>query len=149
VSSSEEPDEDTWCAQQQAKVARYLFQQSANPRGIGAQPAWHICPYVSIWAIESAKSPGKVGWWAIAGDLPTDYCSAAGVENPRDAMREFARRWLEFVPFVRSGEPHPETRMGGPGPNPELATLLDARARILLEWAEDDDVWDGEDEATS
>jgi hypothetical protein len=140
-SSRDELDEDAWCAKQRAAVARYLNQQSVNHRRIGERPAWHVCPYVSIWEIESSQSPGDVGWWAIAGDLPTDYCSAAVIKRPREAMREFARRWFELVPFVRSGKPHSEIRMGAPGPNPELAALLDARAGVLLGWAEDDEIW--------
>jgi Domain of unknown function (DUF4826) len=146
--SCDEPDEATWCAAQRAEVTRYLFRESVNHRGIAERPAWHLCPYVSIWEIESALSPGAVGWWAIAGDLPTDYLSARHVKNARDAMREFARTWAELAPFVRSGRPHAQIRMGGPGPNPELAELLDARAAVLRDWAEDDDVWSEERESS-
>ena len=71
--------EERWCYEQQRKVADYLRSQGLNHGRIGEWPAWHIDPFVSIWAIESLDWPGWIGWWAISGDLPTDYISSADV----------------------------------------------------------------------
>ena len=31
---------------------------------------------------QSRVRPGSIGWWAISGDLPTDYVTAADLEPP-------------------------------------------------------------------
>lgn len=64
--------EEHWCKAQRLQVIEYLSSQSLLHGEVGEWPAWDVYPYVSIWAVESIKRPGFVGWWAIAGDLPTD-----------------------------------------------------------------------------
>ena len=44
-------------------------------------------------AIESLLAPGHVGSWAICGDLPMDYLSAATIKHPRKALLAFADLW--------------------------------------------------------
>jgi len=57
-----------------------------GPRG-GDVPAFHVSPYVSLWAVRSKKTPDAVGCGIIAGDLPTDYLSAAeNAAHPRTAL---------------------------------------------------------------
>jgi hypothetical protein len=71
--------EEKWCAECRRQVRRYLAGESVQHGRIGSWPAWHVAPYVSVWAIESRARPGCVGWWAICGDVPTDYESAARI----------------------------------------------------------------------
>ena len=139
-----DPDEARWCAECREEVARYLSRQGLEHGEVGEWPAWHIEPYVSIWAIESLARPGWVGWWAICGDLPTDYISADSCRHPRLAMKQFAENWLELVPFLREGRSHPTARIPVSGPDPEHAELLATRAGLLLEWSGDDSVWEPE-----
>ena len=107
---------------------------------VGDWPAWHVEPYSSVWAVESVRSPGCVGWWVICGDLPTDYVSGGGLNNPRTAVREIAARWLDYAPDLRAGRPNPNIAIGS-GTASGLADLLEARARLLLCWADDDSIW--------
>ena len=86
------PVEEQWCEDRRAQVAAYLQREGVEHGQIGEWPAWHVAPYVSIWAIESKKRPDRVGWWVICGDLPTDYVSAAKIKHPRD--------WGELAPLV-------------------------------------------------
>jgi hypothetical protein len=84
----DEPNvEDAWCNERRAEVAAYLVAQRVLHREVGDWPAWHLAPYVSVWAIESAVEPGSMGWWVISGDLPTDYASSDGLPDPREALR--------------------------------------------------------------
>ena len=108
---------------------------------IGEWPAWHVAPYVSIWAIESAATPEWVGWWVIAGDVPTDYIVADSVEDPRSAVRAFAKRWLELASFMKRGEPHPSIHIGAASDPSAPSPLLEGRAKLLSEWAEDASLW--------
>ena len=138
--------EARWCAERRAEVEDYLNREGVERGEIGEWPAWHVAPYVSIWAIESRKQPGWVGWWVIAGDLPTDYISADTVErHPRAALRAIAERWLEHAELMARGEADPALRIGPPEEWPSLAPLLKSRATLLLEWANDDSVWQEDD----
>jgi hypothetical protein len=71
----------------------------------------------------------------------TDYVSRSGLDHPRGAVRAIATRWLDYAPHLRVGQPHPEITIGNRTPDPELADLLESRAKLLLDWADDDSVW--------
>ena len=109
-----------------------------SPRGeVGEWPAWHIAPYVSVWAIESVIAPGSVGWWALCGDLPTDYCSATDCPSPRDAIAKIARTWQEAVAGTLPGD----AMLKGLGLDASLAPMLTSRANLLLDWESDPAIW--------
>ena len=139
----EDPEiEERWCDERRADVAEYLAGQNVKHGEIGEWPAWHFAPYVSVWAIESLKAPGRVGWWAISGDLPTDYVSAETIKHPRTAIYAFGDRWEEVASHIRRGQPHPTIRVGLPDAEPAPGPLLSARAKLLVSFAEDDAIWE-------
>lgn len=133
--------EERWCAERRQQVVEYLSRQGIEHGNIGLWPAWHVVPYVSIWAIESLRNPGSVGWWAISGDLPTDYTSAGTTRNPRAAMRRFADTWNDVAACMRKGIPHAEIAFGPSEQNSELAPLLERRAEALNQLAADHSLW--------
>lgn len=139
-------EEEKWCDECRGRVANYLKTEKVEHGEIGEWPAWHIAPYVSIWAIESKKSPGWVGWWVIAGDLPTDYISAQTIKHPRDAMKAIAERWIEAASLMASGKSPSGFSVGNAKNQAGLAPLLKSRAEILIEWVNDQDIWDYLDE---
>jgi Domain of unknown function (DUF4826) len=142
----DDPDvEERWCEDQRAVVTDYLGSQKVKHGSIGDWPAWHVAPYASIWAIESLVQPGAIGWWVVCGDLPTDYISSADLrppQHPRKAMRIFAKNWLELVAAWKDGRELENTRIAGSSLHEELGPLLESRARLLMEWAEDDSLWE-------
>ena len=117
--------ERRWEAEQRTTVVSYLDDEGIARAEVGGEPAWAVYPYISLWAVESLKSPGWVGWWAISGDLPTDYCSADGIRDPRSAVRRIAERWNASL------EQQPS----------DIRPLLASRVRLLLQWVEDRDIW--------
>lgn len=136
--------EERWCKQQRAIVMEYLHSQGVEFRSVGDWPAWHLAPYVSIWAVESLKRPGWIGWWVICGDLPTDYISSSGIEppqHPRKAMKAIAERWLRYVDEFKSGKKQADLFIGKQNSFEELMPLLVKRANLLIEWAKDDSLW--------
>jgi hypothetical protein len=136
--------EGRWCSEQQEIVADYLRSQKVKHGRIGEWPAWHVAPCASIWAIESLARPEWIGWWVICGDLPTDYISAHDVkppQHPRKAMRVFAENWLEVVKAWKDGREIENSRIGDPNSQEELGPLLESRATLLMEWADDDSLW--------
>ena len=136
--------EEKWCEERRAEVAAYLKDEGVAHGRIGEWPAWHVAPYVSIWAIESAARPEWVGWWVICGDLPTDYVSADTIKHPRDAMRAISKRWLEVSGYMSRGEKHPTVNIGSQDTWPTLSPLLSSRAETLARWVNDDSAWDDE-----
>jgi hypothetical protein len=136
--------EEHWCGERRQDVTEYLAQQGLEHGEVGLWPAWHVVPYASIWAIESLIAPGNVGWWAICGDLPTDYLSAANAKHPRKAMMAFADTWKDVAARMLKGLPHADITFGPPERGSELASLLESRADLLRRFAEDDSVWGAE-----
>jgi Domain of unknown function (DUF4826) len=143
----ETDDEEQWCQSQRCTVAEYLRSQNVTHGRIGEWPAWHVAPYVSIWAIESHARPEWIGWWVVAGNLPTDYISASEIEppqHPRKAIKALAERWLRMLEAWSEGRDYQGIRIAHQHSNNELALLLDSRAQLLIGWAQDDALW-GED----
>ena len=133
--------EQRWCDERRREVAEYLAKERVSHGRIGEWPAWHVAPYVSIWAIESVSEPGWVGWWVICGDLPTDYVSASQIKHPREALRAFASRWMGAAGHMAAGTPSPDFGVGSPSQGPSLAPILAARAELLQDWASDPELW--------
>ena len=136
------PDEEEWIAQERQKVLAYLASEQCEHGGVGEWPAFHLDPYIALWAIQSPTAPGRIGWWAISGDLPTDYISSGSGYHPRDALRHFSAEWLSVAASMRRGEMHPRTKMGKPELWPAMAPLLEKRAYLLKDYAEDDSLWE-------
>jgi hypothetical protein len=133
--------EERWCAERRKEVRGFLAGESVRHGRIGSWPAWQVEPYVSVWAVESLARPGRVGWWVICGDLPTDYVSSARIKHPRTALRAFAKRWRAVANCMRRGRAHPTVQLGARARWPELEPLLRTRARLLARCANDDHAW--------
>ena len=130
--------EERWCSECRQRVSEYLARQGVRHGEVGEWPAWHVAPYVYIWAIESVRHPGHVGWWAICGDLPTDYLSVERIKHPREAMQAFSEVWLEVAQCMTDGVPHSHIRIGPADQATALSPLLESRAKLLSTWAADD-----------
>jgi hypothetical protein len=136
--------ENNWIASQRMVVQEYLKREGVDHLGVGKYPAFHVSPYVAVWAVQSKKAPGWVGWWAISGDLPTDYVSRGKIAHPREALRAFAHEWRELSERMRRGERNPDFKLSTPAQWPELGDLLRRRAQILRSYADNDEIWVGE-----
>lgn len=134
--------EAQWCAERRQEVTDYLRREGVAHGEVGEWPAWHVCPYVSVWAIESVSCRGAVGWWAICGDLPNDYVSSSGAKSPREAVKAIATLWREAAEYMARGERHPTFRIGSGQQDQELAPVLASRAELLLEWVDDPEAWE-------
>lgn len=133
--------EAEWVAKQRETILRYLQDEGVRHGGVASDPDWFLAPNVSIWVVESPTRPGAIGWWAISGDLPTDYLSGRDAADAREAMAAFARQWHEVSAYLLRGEQHPTETIGPPGREREFGDLLSRRAGILEDWAKDDEMW--------
>ena len=66
-------------------------------------PAFHLHPYIALWAVHSKISLGWVGWWTITGDLPTDYISSTEAREPSEAMRALMGRFATSQITIKPG----------------------------------------------
>jgi hypothetical protein len=131
-----------WCDERRREVIAYLAREKVEHGVVGVRPAWHVAPYISVWSVESLVAPGRVGWWAISGDLPNDYLSAATVKQPREALLAFADVWKEVAEAMHKGQAHPHISIGTSENQSELAPLLKSRSDALRRLAEDDAMWE-------
>ena len=137
--------EEAWCEERRSQVVEYLARQQKKcgliHGEIGEWPAWHVAPYVSLWAVESVVSPGSVGWWVICGDLPTDYVSSKDAKSPRAAIREISANWKELASKTSDGSKGGSQWLDPLGAEERLQPLLALRANLLSDWANDDSIW--------
>ncbi len=134
-------EEQMWSDGERARVIEYLRREGVEHGEVGDWPAWHIWPYVAVWAIESVRSPGWVGWWAVSGDLPTDYIACGAERHPREGLLDIATRWKRAAETWSENKSVEGWSVGVPEDRPMLAPLLATRAKLLLSWAADDDLW--------
>jgi hypothetical protein len=133
--------EARWLVEQRGNVERYLEGQGVQHGGVAAEAAWFVAPYVSVWTVRSVATPSPIGWWAISGDLPTDYLSGHDATDARTALAAFSTRWRNVAGYILHGEDHPTIRIGRPQDGHELGDLLQRRAQILDDWVNDDGIW--------
>ncbi len=136
-------NQQAWIKAQRRAVVRYLRRERVDHLGVGDYPAFHVHPYFALWAVQSKKAPGSIGWWAASGDVPIDYISGTRVAHPRAALRAFARKWREVSGYMLRGQEHPNVMIGDPEQWLELGDLLRRRARILRHWVQDEEIWVG------
>jgi hypothetical protein len=135
-------EEERWCAEQRGNVLAYLRREGFDSPNIGKLPAWHIASVVSVWAVESLSQLGNVGWWAVSGDLPTDYTTCQGERHPRQALRDIGLRWQDAAARWARGEPAEGWGLDSADAERELAPMLATRAALLLEFAQNDVLWE-------
>jgi len=143
----EEPSEAAeglWCDVERARVIEYLSREGVLHGNVGDWPAWHVWPYVAVWAIESVKRPGWVGWWAVSGDVPMDYIGCGPERHPREGLRDIATRWKDAAKTWSENKSVAGWSVGTPAERATLGPLLATRAELLLSYAVDDDLWHDE-----
>ena len=133
--------EEAWCAERAADVATCIARLAPEHGRIGERPAWFAMPYAGLWAVESAHRPEWIGWWVIAGDLPTDALPAHDLATPRDAMRAFAKRWVQNGEKLDRGDVPPAWAHLPDDALPKLAATLKRRGAALQTWADDASSW--------
>lgn len=139
-------EEERWCAERALDVAACADRLAPEHGRIGERPAWFAMPYASVWAVESAHRPEWIGWWVIAGDLPTDAIAAHEFATPREALRAFGKRWVLHGEALDRGEVPPAWAHLADDALPKLATTLKKRGAALQVWADDPASWLPDDE---
>jgi hypothetical protein len=137
TSTIKDPEDVAWVAAQRRAVVDYLASQRCDHNGVSHEPRWFVSPYVAIWAVRSKADPDQVGWWAISGDLPTDYVVAAShIRSSGDVLIAFAQQWRAAAEQMKVGKHLAGYVVGDPSRGIELAPLLRSRADLLQGFGE-------------
>ena len=132
--------EEQWVATQRDVAIAYLQKQDVDHLGVGEWPAFHVSPYLAIWAVQSKVAPGQVGWWVITEDCPSDYISGKCITNPRLAMIQFSTQWKAWSAQMKEGNNPSDIEIGNDENRQELGDLLERRSHIMASWTNDVDV---------
>lgn len=141
MENDEIPDEN-WVRDERQKVVDYLKLEGCRHAGVADWPTFYVGTHLALWAVQSTKHVGRIGWWVISGDVPTDYMSSSDGELPQDALRFFADQWAEMADCMKRGVPHPTIEMGDPEEWPQAGEILAEWVGILEEYADDPTIWD-------
>ncbi|MES2993330.1 MAG: DUF4826 family protein [Pseudomonadota bacterium] len=139
--------EEAWCGERAGEVEACIARLAPEHGRIGERPAWFAMPYAGLWAVESAHRPEWIGWWVIAGDLPTDALPAHDLATPRDAMRAFGKRWALHAEQLDRGDVPPAWAHLPDDALPKLAATLKRRGAALQTWADEAGSWPDDTEA--
>jgi hypothetical protein len=127
-------EEAAWAADQRNVVEYYLQAQCCEHAGVSLEPRWYLSPYLALWAVRSKANPDAVGWWAISGDVPTDYMTARReLRSTADVLAAFGAQWSDAAEKMSRGE---YAGIGKRENIAELAPLLRSRAESLQELSE-------------
>jgi len=99
------------------------------------EPRWFLSPHVAIWAVRSKAKADRIGWWAISGDVPTDYVTCTNEVDEADILFSFSRAWKARGAQMASGIQSAECRIGPVDQAKELAPMLMTRAELLDDFA--------------
>lgn len=139
-----------WLEEQREHVVEYLANEEATfdciEYCVPDEPDFDVAPYLAVWPVMHPDNPDYVQYWVISGDLPTDYVSSRDAADAREVLLHFSESWAEVAACMRVGQEHPSITMAPPEMWPTLAPLLEARSEILREYAEDDSIWEEEEE---
>lgn len=125
----DDPAAAMWVSGQRRVVEDYLKTQGCEHGGVSLEPRWYASPHVAVWAVRSRSNPDFVGWWAISGDLPTDYMTASPeIGSVPSILAAFAARWSTISEAMSKGE---ESGIGRQSDAASLAPLLSARVQLL------------------
>lgn len=130
-----------WLAEGRTAIQRCLARERVAHGGVPATPVWAAAPMLAVWPVRSATARDTVGWWAVAGDVPTDYVAARDVPDARHALAAFAARWHHAADQMACAAAPPAAPTDEPADWRTLSTLLHRRADTLARWAGDASVW--------
>jgi hypothetical protein len=139
-------DEKAWIESARPELVSYIKRSVEECGDIGRVPAFHIAPIIAVWAVESKKHPGMVGFWAFSGDIPGDVITRDWLDkkdNPRKALNRMITIWKGYLPHLEIGDSPPGINMGIDGKQrKDMAGLLGKRIEIFSEMVNDDSIWD-------
>jgi hypothetical protein len=133
-----------WFAECRERLLKSLATEGLAHGDISEEPHSYASGFASIWEVPHPYLPNTAGWWAINGDLPTNYLPVSEARDPRAFLRAIAPVWRATAYVLERGDQPPEFAPVPPEDRAHVAALLHRRADILDEWAADEEAWEEE-----
>ena len=130
-----------WLKKQHLEVVNYLNSQGIENPNVIEWPAFIIAPHLAIWNVESRQRIGAKSWWAFSGDFPTDYISAVGISEPREALVALLKQWKAYLPYLLQSKHPPNTLWCQAKDGPMFAKLLSSRILIFDKLVNNRELW--------
>jgi hypothetical protein len=137
ITEIDDPTDAAWIVEQRNRVLEYLASQKVQHAGVSLEPRWFLSPYVAVWAVRSNTHADRIGWWAISGDVPTDYMTCTTERSASDVLLSFSRQWKTLAAEMAVGKRLPRYHIGPAGSEKEFAEMLLTRAELLVDFAND------------
>ena len=120
-----------WSRESYQKATAHMADKGVLIDTVSMDNSRYLAPLLAIWKI---KSTDKDWFWAISGDLPTDFMTEEGATDPRDAVRAFSLQWQMKAEVIRVNPDADQTQL-------DFSALLIGRANGLYEIYEQEELW--------
>ncbi len=133
-----------WIAECRKRLTDELGEECLRHCVIDEEPVAYAPGLACVWALHTPGAPDEVDWWAINGDVPTNYLPVSEAPDPRAFLRAIAPYWRATAYVLERGDQPAELAPVPPENRQRIGALLHRRADILDEWAADDEAWEEE-----
>lgn len=94
-----------WLEECRKNIRAYVISRDVVCQKIPLAPLWAESPFTSVWVIKGVGIPGFDGWYAIAGDHPTDLVGLGNLGSPADVLNYFSEKWTASAETLMQGKP--------------------------------------------
>lgn len=125
-----EQEQQEWVREQYQEATKYLATQGLVTDSVIVEESRYLIPFLAIWKLKVIDGSY---FWAISGDLPTDYNTIDAAPNAREAARHFSLKWQMQAENLRKTNDKEKEK---------FARLLVSRAEGLYDIFGQDELWD-------
>lgn len=120
-----------WMRDAYQKAVGFLAQKSIVTESVADSESRYLPPLFAVWKL---KSNEQNWYWAISGDLPTDYLDSSAAKNAREAIRVFSMRWQLQAESIRQTAQGDSNKI-------KFANMLEMRAENIYGTFENENLW--------
>lgn len=120
-----------WVREQFQCANKYLAENGVVYEAVVTEESRYFAPYFAMWKI---KAMDGEFYWALVGDLPSDFSPVSVAPNAREAMRHFAFTWQIRAENILKDEKVVTEQK-------EYAQMLINRAEGLYGFYKQEDFW--------
>jgi len=120
-----------WARIQFQKANKHLAENGVLFESVVTDESRYLAPYLAVWKI---KAIDGAFYWAISGDLPSDYTALENAANVKEVLRHFGMTWqLKAENLLQAA--------GDDATQKEYAELLQNRAESLFAMQNAPQLW--------
>lgn len=126
-----EEQSNEWMREQFQKANKHLAEHGVLYESVFVDECRYLAPFVAVWKIKA--SDGKK-FWAITGDVPSDFVGLDAAKTAREVMKHFSLQWqLKAEKLIQAGNTDETGK--------KYAGLLINSAENLYRLSENKELW--------